>query len=162
MRGHLLAHLVLSYRSIPKLARKRILGEIQSFIRLRTRFSRLQVQVFAHAAGVTFERPPARAFCLVLQIHPYMSSKPDSGEVQTLVVLRTRLSHCSANLFRKIRHIPKSKKNKQNRWSTWTFAVQIFAHTARVISVRPPARAFFVSSYRSIPKDVQEQIVGKI
>ena len=101
---------------------------------LRTRFSLLQVQVFAHAAGVTSERPPARAFCLVLQIIPKLALKQILGKFQSLVRLRTRLSHLQ---------------------------VQVLAHTAGAISLRTPARALFVLFSKSIPK-APKQILGKI
>ena len=68
--GHLLVHFGSSYRSMHKLAEKTNFGEIQSLAMLRTRPSRSQEQVSARTAGVISVRPPARAFCLVLQIHP--------------------------------------------------------------------------------------------
>ena len=103
---HLLAQFVLSYRTIPQLVLMQRgksafycklatdSGEIQSLVTLRTRFSRLQVNVVAHTAGVTLVRPPANAFCRVLQIYPHASSKPDSGQIRSRVMLRTRLCTC--------------------------------------------------------------------
>ena len=82
---------------------------------LHTRPSRLQEQVFAPTAGIICARPPARTFCLASQIQALMSYKTDSGEIQSLVMLRNRRSH---------------------------LRVQIFARTSGVISVRLPARAF--------------------
>ena len=101
----------------PQISSKSDSGEIQSLAMPRTRHSLLQVQVFARTAGVIFAWPLARAFCRVSQIHPQISSKSDSGEIQTLALLRTRLSRLQ---------------------------VHVFTHTAGDIFVRPPARVFYL------------------
>ena len=89
---------------------------------LRIRFSRLQMHVFAHTAGVILMRPPARAFWLVLLIHK-LAQKTDFGEIQSLAMLRTRPSRWQEHIFAHTAGI-------------------IFVHTAGIIFARPPARAF--------------------